>query len=66
MYVCVCKALTERDVHTAVAQGCNSLKGLRGELGLGSECGRCTGCAKSLLKEVFATAAQQHAPQVAA
>jgi bacterioferritin-associated ferredoxin len=56
MYVCVCKALTEKDVHAAVAEGCDTLKGLRCQLGLGSECGRCTGCAKTLLKEVFATA----------
>jgi len=50
MYVCVCKALTEKDVHSAVAEGCNSVKELKRRLGLGSECGRCASCAKGMLR----------------
>lgn len=50
MYVCVCQALTEKDVHSAVAQGCNSVRELKHKLGLGAECGRCLSCAKGMLK----------------
>lgn len=50
MYVCICKALTEKDVHSAVAQGCNSVRELKRTLGLASECGRCAACAHGLLQ----------------
>lgn len=55
MYVCVCKALTEKDVHSAVAEGCNSVKELKRRLGLGSECGRCASCAKGMIQSAGMT-----------
>lgn len=55
MYVCVCKALTEKDVHSAVAEGCNSVKELKRHLGLGSECGRCASCAKGMIQSATMT-----------
>ncbi len=51
MYVCVCNAVTERDIFNAVAEGCASLRQLREQLGVGACCGRCTGCARDLLKQ---------------
>ena len=50
MYVCICNAVTERDIGSAVADGCCSLRQLREELGVGACCGRCTGCARNVLK----------------
>jgi bacterioferritin-associated ferredoxin len=41
MYVCVCHAVTERDVCSAVTAGCRSLQELRRQLDFGSCCGRC-------------------------
>jgi NAD(P)H-nitrite reductase large subunit len=35
MYICVCKAITESQIETAVKQGCLD------ELGIGSVCGKC-------------------------
>jgi bacterioferritin-associated ferredoxin len=49
MYVCVCNAVTERDIDTAMAEGCCTLRQLREQLGVGACCGRCTGCARELL-----------------
>jgi bacterioferritin-associated ferredoxin len=51
MYVCVCQAVTERQVREAVENGVTSLRGLREQLGVASECGRCARCAHSILKE---------------
>ena len=51
MYVCVCKAVTERQVHQAVCDGARSLKDLRRELGVTSDCGQCAVCARQCLKE---------------
>ena len=51
MYVCVCNAVTERDIGSAVADGCCSMKELREQLGVGTCCGRCTGCARDVLHQ---------------
>ncbi len=50
MYVCICNAVTERDIGSAVAEGCCSLRELREQLGVGACCGRCTDCARDVLK----------------
>ena len=52
MYVCVCKAVTESQVRQAVRDGARSLKDLRRELGVTSECGQCAVCARQCLKEM--------------
>ena len=49
MYVCVCKAVTERQVREAVSDGARSLKDLRRELGVTSDCGQCAACARQCL-----------------
>lgn len=51
MYVCICNAVTERDIGSAVAEGCGSLRQLREQLGVGACCGRCTGCARKVLND---------------
>ncbi len=51
MYVCICNAVTERDIQEAVADGCSSLRQLREQLGVGACCGRCTGCARDMLRD---------------
>jgi bacterioferritin-associated ferredoxin len=51
MYVCVCHAVTDRDIGTAVAEGCCSLRELREQLGVGTCCGRCKGCARDVLHQ---------------
>ena len=45
MYVCVCNAVTERQIHHAAAQGARTLRDLRQSLGVTAECGRCARCA---------------------
>lgn len=52
MYVCVCKAVTERQVRQAVNNGAQSLKDLRRELGVGHDCGQCAACARQCLEEM--------------
>jgi bacterioferritin-associated ferredoxin len=52
MYVCVCHAVTERDIDSAIAAGCCSLRQLREELGVGACCGCCATCVREKLKDV--------------
>ncbi len=49
MYVCVCNAVTERQIHQAVKKGAKTVKHLKDELGVGTECGKCISCAKACL-----------------
>jgi bacterioferritin-associated ferredoxin len=55
MYVCVCKAVTERQIHQAAQEGARSLKDLYQGLGITRECGRCAHCARECLNEALAT-----------
>lgn len=41
MYVCVCRAVTERQIEAAVKDGARHLRDLRTELGIIEDCGRC-------------------------
>lgn len=41
MYVCLCKAVTDREIRCAVERGNTSLRGLREELGCTGQCGKC-------------------------
>lgn len=50
MYVCVCKAVTDRQIHEAARGGARTLGDLRRELGITMDCGRCASCAHQCLK----------------
>lgn len=63
MYVCVCKAVTEKDVQREVSQGARSVRDLRERLGVCSDCCKCAGHARSLLPRAACTAAVREAPQ---
>lgn len=58
MYVCVCRAITEKQIESAVVGGARRLRDLRVELGVTEECGRCARCAKQCLHQAL----DQHAP----
>lgn len=41
MFICICNAITERQVQAAVSEGATSLSDLQGQLGVASCCGCC-------------------------
>lgn len=51
MYVCVCKAVTDRQIQEAARGGARTLGDLRRQLGVTMDCGRCASCAHECLKE---------------
>lgn len=51
MYVCVCNAVTDKQIIKAANQGASSLRDLREQLNVGTCCGRCASCARSLLRD---------------
>lgn len=51
MYVCICAAVTERDVHAALAAGVETLDQLTMQLGVAAGCGCCRETAQRLMTE---------------
>jgi bacterioferritin-associated ferredoxin len=56
MYVCVCQAVTDRQIREAAESGARSLRDLRKQLGVTRDCGRCASCAHECLREVHGQA----------
>jgi bacterioferritin-associated ferredoxin len=51
MIVCVCKAVSDRQIRAAVRDGATSLRDISRELGVGTCCGKCVPAAKASLSE---------------
>jgi bacterioferritin-associated ferredoxin len=51
MYVCLCNAVTEREVRHAVQLGADSFREVQDALAVGTCCGKCTSCAKGIIKD---------------
>lgn len=59
MFVCICKAVSDRDIRRAVHQGgVVSLRELSSRTGLGTCCGKCVPAARELLREELRVAAR--------
>ncbi|MBU2568991.1 MAG: (2Fe-2S)-binding protein [Gammaproteobacteria bacterium] len=63
MYVCVCKAVTDKQIKSAIENGHCSRKHLNQCLGVGSVCGKCSRHVKQILDESHAE--HQLMPQAA-
>lgn len=59
MYICICNAVTDRDIHKAVAQGACSMDVVCDRLNVSSACGRCWEHAQQVVEEAIA---EQQAP----
>jgi bacterioferritin-associated ferredoxin len=61
MYVCICNAVTDRDIRRAVEQGACSLDCLQEKLAVSTCCGQCadhaTACLERMLGEIEGTVA---------
>jgi bacterioferritin-associated ferredoxin len=53
MYICVCKAITDRQIKAAINDGANSLGQLRKALGVASQCGKCSSLTREILDETL-------------
>ena len=52
MFVCICNAITDRQIQDSVASGAASLTDLKDQLGVASCCGCCADLASSFLTTV--------------
>jgi bacterioferritin-associated ferredoxin len=62
MIVCICYNVSERKIRQAVDSGIVTMPGLRAELGVGSCCGKCNSCAKTVLRECLEEGARDAQP----
>ena len=53
MYVCVCNAVTDREIRGAAKLGARSLDDLSATLGVATCCRRCADCARHVLAEAI-------------
>ncbi|WP_341676174.1 (2Fe-2S)-binding protein [Niveibacterium sp. SC-1] len=60
MYICVCNAVTERQIEQAAREGARRLRDLREQLGVTSDCKSCAGCALKCLRDCHARDADTH------
>jgi bacterioferritin-associated ferredoxin len=65
MYVCLCNAVTEREIRQVVELGARSLRELSECLGVATGCGKCSPCAKAILSEELANAGQARVAEAA-
>ena len=63
MIVCCCKAVNDRTIRQAVAEGHDSFDALQFELGVGTCCGRCVASVCEVLCEARAEVDATEAPR---
>jgi bacterioferritin-associated ferredoxin len=49
MYVCLCQGVTDRQIRQSIEEGADTLRALRQQLGVMSQCGKCGCMTKELL-----------------
>ena len=56
MYICLCNAITDREIRSCVEEGACSMRELESCLGVGAGCGRCKPAAREILNETRSAA----------
>ena len=54
MYVCLCKGVTDHQIRAEVEDGADSLRDVSRRLGVATQCGKCAGCARQVIREAAA------------
>lgn len=51
MYICICNAVTDKQIQNAIDNGAATMRCLSKQLGVGNQCGKCACEAKSMLRK---------------
>lgn len=62
MYVCICNAVTDRQIRAKAREGCASLRELSRATGCSTTCGKCA----PLARQIFIEEREKHAVKEAA
>lgn len=58
MYICVCHAITDRDIREAIERGAGSLSEVQAQLPVAGCCGSCADSARELIESHIESAAR--------
>ena len=64
MIVCVCHNVSDKKIRKAVNEGLTTMPELRAELKVGTCCGKCNFCAKTVLRECLEKGVREAQPMV--
>lgn len=53
MYVCLCKGVTDSQIREAVNNGAESMREVREQLGVSTQCGKCVCHARDIVKDTL-------------
>ncbi len=60
MYVCLCKGVTDHQIRSAIQQdGAQTLRAVRNQLGVSTQCGKCAKFAKEVVDQTLAEQGDQ-------
>ncbi|TVZ38183.1 bacterioferritin-associated ferredoxin [Alteromonadaceae bacterium 2753L.S.0a.02] len=51
MYVCLCKGVTDAEIREAIDGGAESMRQVRDQLGVATQCGKCACLAREIITE---------------
>jgi bacterioferritin-associated ferredoxin len=63
MYICICQKITCGQIRAAASTGVSSVRDLKQQLGVASQCGKCARCARGVLDEALQCKAQKDPSQ---
>jgi bacterioferritin-associated ferredoxin len=64
MYICICNAITDKQIRRAAKAGVTSMSALQAELGVATGCGSCRDAASSILSECQRRSAPRPRPRL--
>ena len=59
MYVCICNAVTDKQIRAKAREGCASLRQLSRETGCSTSCGKCAPLARQILVDELEKCARE-------
>lgn len=54
MYVCLCKGITDSQIRQAIEDGAETVGAVRQQLGVATQCGKCSAFVRDLIQETLA------------
>jgi bacterioferritin-associated ferredoxin len=58
MYVCICRAVTEREVESAIDQGAKTVQAVTGSCCAGDDCGACHVAIEDMIEKRWGASAE--------
>lgn len=61
MFVCICHGVSDKTIEASIENGATTIKQLKAELKIATQCGKCCQCAKQVLNQKLLQIAEPQA-----